>query len=195
MWLRNFDNVMLIASGLPFVEYGNYQNGMNVNGSTVFGEGYVNAKAPNGTISNIAINKNSYFFAPAVCAKSSIVLGTGSTAVTYDDFKLSGDVIASNQGLSVANPQITYDAVSKKYSKVITITYTNTTASSVTISEWGIYQVNNNTSSTYTSIAFSNTESKIVLLYREVLSSPVVVAAGETVTLSLKLDFPMPNHP
>lgn len=195
MWLRNFDNWMMIASGLPFVPYGNYQTGLNVNGSDVFGEGYVNVKAPNGSIYNIRIIKGDHFFAPAICSGSNIVLGSGTTAVTYDDFKLSGDVIASNRQLTVVNPQTIYDAVSKKYLKVITITYTNTTSSSVTISEWGIYQVNNDSNTTYTNRDFSNTDSNIVLLYREVLPSPIVVVAGETITLSLKLDFPMPNHP
>lgn len=192
MWLRNFDNVMLMASGLPYTTYGTLQNDVYIGNNNTFEDGNVNVKVPSGTVREFRLCYSNSYRAPLICSPYNIVLANGTTAVTYGDYRMSGDVVATSNRLSVANPSIAYDSTSKKFKKVITVTFTNTSSDSVTISEYGLCNQVADLSTTY---SYENSSYRHALLYREVLSSPVVVAAGETVTLSLKIDFPMPNHP
>ena len=159
MFLRNFDNYMLALMGVAnngapassvstawnnnFYVHGcfplNNKNGRNDN---IFGDGYLCFKAATGSIAAIT---PTYFasstssgghtcviISPLVMAKGNLCIGTGDTAVTYEDHKLSGEVV-DNSKLVYVSHSIDFDADTKKYKKTITYTWTNATESDITI--------------------------------------------------------------
>lgn len=97
-----------------------------------------------------------------------IRLGTGSTPVTYDDYCLESQIsltLVSSSGSLTTPTEITGDTTNsvKQY------TLNNSTGSSVTVTEIGI------------SIQVGASQ---VLLYREVLNTPVTLAPSESIILS-----------
>ena len=99
-----------------------------------------------------------------------IFLGTGNTAPTIDDYKLSGDLItgltSQVQNTSATNNSITFSA-----------TATNNTDAPVTIKEIGLGGYK------------STTGTCVVLLTRDVLPTPVTLNVGDSKTFSITIDF------
>lgn len=194
MFLRNYDNYMVAAHLIPNVSI---NDGIVSNSTTQFGEGYYNQKLADGSIANVILNySSSYqsFFHPVLAfAPKAICLGTGDDDVTYDDYRLSGDVV-SNKLVEVSKT-VTYNATTHKFKRTLVSTYTNTTDKDITIKEWGWWRYNASGSSGTGDIAFSNTSNVMALVYRTVLDDPIVIEAGTTATLTFSIDIPMPNHP
>ena len=99
-----------------------------------------------------------------------IYLGTGNTAPTIDDYKLSGDLItgltSQVQNTSATNNSITFSA-----------TATNNTDAPVTIKEIGLGGFE------------SSAGACVVLLTRDVLATPVTLNVGDSKTFSITIDF------
>lgn len=107
-----------------------------------------------------------------------IGFGTGSTAATYEDYQLetpiTSGLAAVNTSGTLTSPSA-FDAVTHKYSSTRTFTINNTSGSPITLSEMGI---------------FCNE----VLVYREVLGSPITIDPGESVTVSFTREATVFNY-
>lgn len=109
---------------------------------------------------------------------TTIQFGTGDTAADYEDYQLETPITT---GLSVVNTSGTltapsaFDDVTHKYSSTRTFTFNNTSASSITIKELGIFLSS-------------------VLCYREVLDSPITIEPAESVTVSFTREATVFNY-
>ena len=187
MFLRNYDNYMAtlmlgLANNDDINEYitVNATQTYTFGSSSEFSDGNITGKSTNGSVRPIYVGFTRY----------SICMGTGNTPVTYDDYRLSGDVISYK--LALVKRTVAWDSENKKFKHTAIYTCTNTGESDVTISEWGIFRPltnDGNIASTY-----NNNDSWITLMFREVLDEPVTIAAGTTGTLTFSMDVPMPNH-
>lgn len=191
MFLRNYDNIIVLyhfSSGTGLTH--DYSNKLFIGSSTVFGDGNINVRSSNGTVQGFRKFGNMNYVQYITSLSSSrICLGTGTTPVTYEDYTLSGTVL-DNSKLTYVSYKIDYDATNRKVSKTVTYTYTNETEEAITISEWGLffnyYEVNGG-------FRFVN-DGYVVLLYREVLETPITIEPGTSATLKFKIDIPI-NHP
>lgn len=197
MFLRNYDNFLLAVMGATAqgknVATASHQAVSNAGDlwygtSAAFGtnsnhgDGYINVRTMTNSISKIALSYSSgsstlSIACPTAITCANIVLGTGVDEVTYEDYKLSGDSISTDP-LMFHSQNLTWGDVTKKFTRSVTFTYTNTTDSDVTIREWGLAMCN-----------------KTVLVFREVLTEPITIAAGTTGTLTFSIELPMFNHP
>ncbi len=104
--------------------------------------------------------------------------GTGTTPPTADDYKLETDITGSFANINVAK---SYNLVGDNYDVEALITFNgkNNTANDIILSEIGLCftrnWINGNDYSNYP-----------VMVYREVLDTPVTVAPNQTVTFTLK---------
>lgn len=107
-----------------------------------------------------------------------VQFGTGDTAADYEDYQLETPITS---GLSVVNSSGTltapsaFDSVTHKYSSTRTFTINNTSASSITIKELGIFMSS-------------------ILVYREVLGTPITIDPGESVTVSFTREATVFNY-
>lgn len=116
--------------------------------------------------------------------------GTGTTPVTYEDYTLespinSGLTIVSNSG--TLRQQTQYNSSNNHYSTKRSFTINNSSTSNITISEIGIsvcvpYQ------STY-AISYYG-----VLVYREVLDTPITLAPSESIVVTFEKDAEIYNY-
>ena len=193
MFLRNYDNYMVAAHLLNNVT--SNESGIG-NSTTQFGEGNYNHKTPDGAIANVifyySATYSSYFQPLLSFSPKAICLGNGNAAATYDDYRLSGEVVPNK--LVEVSKDVTYNATTHKFKRTLIATYTNTDDTDITISEWGWWRYNA-WDSAGNETPFSNTSNKTVLMYHAVLENPIVIEAGTTATLTFSLDIPMPNHP
>ena len=105
------------------------------------------------------------------------VVGTGSTAATKSDYQLVNDVTASLYNVSTAiDVTVDQDGIHV----IVTISGTNTTGSSMTISEIGIYK------KVFSQIYEVSTPTEKVLFIRHLLTSPKSVGNNETFSLTLE---------
>ena len=194
MFLRNYDNYMVAAHLINNVSVSDANAG---NSTTQFGDGYYNQKMSSGAIANVILNYYSNYqpsLHPILAfATKAICLGTGNADVTYDDYKLAGDVVPNK--LVEISKNITYNATTHKFKRTLVATYTNTGDTDITISEWGWWRYNAINSNAMDNVAFSNQSDVMALVYRAVLDDPIVIEAGTTATLTFSIDIPMPNHP
>ena len=192
MFLRNYDNYMVAVNLADVLTTSAFSLS---NSNTLFGEGYYNQKMANGGISNVIISYPSsyysFFHSPLAFTIKAICLGTGNADVTYDDYKLSGDVVPNK--LVEVSRNVTYNATTHKFKRTLVATYTNTGSTDITISEWGWWRYNTNGSNA--DAAYSNDSGEAAIVYRAVLDTPIVIEAGTTATLTFSIDIPMPNHP
>lgn len=202
MFLRNYDNYMAaLMLGFASEDRAGQSNmgTMSSYGLGAAGEfetdGTIASKTTSGETKGVVIG-NCYrdsagVVAPIGLAPNSICLGTGSTEVDYNDFKLSGEAISYS--LTFIKRDIEWDPNAQKFKHSAVFSCTNTGNEDVTIREWGIYRpLSSNSSTTST---YNNNDYNITLMFREVLSSPITIAAQTTGTFKLELDVPMPNHP
>ncbi len=112
-----------------------------------------------------------------------LCLGSGSTPVTYDDYTMD-TLITSGLSLVNVNGTLTqssrYDPVTHKYSSVRSFTINNTSASPITISEFGI--------------TARYDYSYAALIYREVLATPVTLNPAESVIIEFTHDAEVYNY-
>ena len=180
MFLRNYDNY-LIATHLSS------KSDQRVgDANSDFRDGVINQKTPSGVCTQIWLTECS---PNLIFNKLGICFGNGNTAVTYEDYRLSGNTV-SNKLVDVATSRI-YNTGTKKWKVIYTGTYYNSTATDITISEWGLCRSNSSISIQPYDVGRSD----IALVFREVLETPIVIEAGTTATLRFTLDIPMPNHP
>lgn len=197
MFLRNYDNCLAafhlisklyIASSSSTLSYGN---------TLEFADGYCNQKATNGSkhpiyvISSTGSSYAHYHHLLMCLNVNGICLGNGTNEVTYDDFKLSGDVVENK--LIEVSIVASYDKETSKWKKTLIATYNNSSDTDITITEWGLWRSNSSNSKIESS--YGNSSDICVLVFREVLDEPIVIEAGTTATLTFSIDIPMPNHP
>lgn len=115
-----------------------------------------------------------------------VVFGTGTTAPTENDYKLSGDAIA---GLSNSNITMNEEATYDDSGAAITVVYTisNTTGAEITIGEVGLLD----TLKTKESSVYAE-KYHTILWERTVLGSPVTIPAGGVgqVTYTIRMNYP-----
>lgn len=100
-----------------------------------------------------------------------IVLGTGTTPPTYQDFKIETPVESS--GYSNNSYSISAD-----FQQVLTQSYTNKSSEDIIITELGLFVTK----------SISNENYAKVLLTRNVIS-PVTIKPNETKTFTIKIDY------
>ena len=168
MFLRNYDNWLLAlmgaahrlgytaGSGSGYLLHDNgwqlsstYNNYLGNTDNT--GDGYINFRTTSGALKNISgsvASNSGGVICPTAMGAYGICLGNGDTAVTYEDYQLSGDVIIANSKLALVSTDVTFNATKKCFTRSTIYTYTNTGDSDITIKEWGLY--NNTGTSTIT---------------------------------------------
>lgn len=190
MFLRNYDNYMVAAHLLNSISA--YFSNVG-NSTTIYGEGYYNTKMANGSIVAVILGNQQLLHSPLAFSTKSICLGNGDADATYDDYRLSGDVIPNK--LVEVSKTVTYNATTHKFNRTLIATYSNTGDTDITISEWGLWRFNAGEANIDNDATFSHTSPKVALMYRAVLDDPIVIEAGTTATLTFSIDIPMPNHP
>ena len=101
-----------------------------------------------------------------------IIIGSGTTPVTYEDYKIEQQI------------KLTVDGVAVGYDELDTSTYfiktlTNNTEESVTINEIGVI--------IYCYSGLNNNDTiKNILISRDVLQEGIIVGPGETINIKLK---------
>lgn len=127
--------------------------------------------------------EGSYYSTPSMVrmqassGKSGVVIGTGNTPPTLDDYKLSGDTISTFEYSTIITKET--DETGTTVSAVYTIT--NTGDSEFTIREIGIY-----------ADPIANAGSNFCLFERTVLESPVTIPAGGVgqTTYTIRMNYP-----
>lgn len=113
---------------------------------------------------------------------SNLVVGSGTTPVTASDYKIESEITS----LSFVACTYEYDTESGTVTRRKTMT--NTSSETITISEIGLVGFVGVASNATTTSASESP----YLGYREVLESPITVAPGETFTVTVTLQFPLP---
>lgn len=115
--------------------------------------------------------------------KSKIVFGTGSTPFKYTNYALESPI---NEGITGVEYYVarSYNEDTNAYETIITATFTSSI--DTTISEVGVVKSICNVSS-YSDYEYASYYYN-VLAAREVLETPIDVKAGETFTVSIKID-------
>lgn len=114
-----------------------------------------------------------------------IQFGTGTTAATYEDYTLetpitSGLSIVSNYG-TLTQPT-SYDNVTHHISSKHSYTINNTSASPITINEFGIY------------VDAAESVGESILIYRDVLTTPITLNPSESAIVSFERDAEVYNY-
>ena len=116
--------------------------------------------------------------------KVKMVFGTGNTPAKYTDYKLENPITEGITGVDYYVAK-SYNEDSNNYEAIITATFTSTI--NTTITEVGLVKsIFDNDNPSYVEYAsyYYN-----VLAAREVLETPIEVKAGETFTVSIKIDI------
>lgn len=107
-----------------------------------------------------------------------IQFGTGETAATYEDYCLETPILSDltlvQRAGTRTNPSA-FDDITHKYSSTRTFTLNNSSAASLTLKELGIFSCG-------------------LLVYREVLGSPITIEPGESVTVSFTREATVFNY-
>ena len=109
-------------------------------------------------------------------SNNKLLLGTGTNAFSVDDYKLQTDVSSS---FTKASLTVSGGAISETKGRVLTWTcsYLNTSGADITVSEIGLTKY----------VMFGSNED--VLIFRDVLATPVTVPAGQGITVTLTFTF------
>ena len=179
MLLRNYYNWLAMLT-----------MGVTNTDTSTFGDGHLNTKDCTNSLQalgattyvkgmGIGFSISTHIGVTSENNKGSIIIGSGDTAVTFDDYQLSS-IISSGwtKGVPVVGTPL-YDSETKKWTNTISFTVTNSSGSDMTIKEVGIL------SDIYTSYSS--------LIYREVLTTPVEIANGNSSTITLNLEYTMPT--
>lgn len=195
MFLRNYDNYFVAVNLCVYGGNPSYPGAGSSSSSSTsvdYADGAYGQKSTNGANTGVKLSGSitsamAYTLGPLMFDKNGICLGTGTTEVTYDDYRLSGNTLP-NKLVEISSDK-TYDFQTHRWKATLTASYSNTEAEAITISEWGIWRSNGSYSTT-----FSNSSSTCCLVFREVLDEPIVIEAGTTATLTFSVEIPMPNR-
>ena len=118
---------------------------------------------------------------PAVSATSAspvtfLAVGNGNTAFSEDDYDLASRISTGITYNATTTAQATYDSSTGKTRR--TATYSITASAPITISEVGLFMY---------LLTGPSGSWHLTLMYREVLSAPISLAAGETVVLAISI--------
>ena len=155
--------------------YANYCTAVGFNQASLF-----NCFSTN---TNINIVEN-YYNWQLSGGKVKMVFGTGTTPAKYTDYKLENPITEGITGVEYYVVR-SYNEDSNNYESIITATFTSTI--DTTITEVGLVKSifdNDNPSWAENASYYYN-----VLAAREVLGTPIEVKAGETFTVSMKIDI------
>lgn len=181
MLLNNFRRVLVntISSGLSLILLDGMASEVKTTAGTVYSPSGSSKDTPtlddlsnSCNICTVDTQYNSTNVPPSIFSFTGcqIFLGTGNTAPTIDDYKLSGELItgltSQFQNTSATNNSITFSA-----------TATNNTDAPVTIKEIGLGGYK------------STSGACVVLLTRDVLATPVTLNVGDSKTFSITIDF------
>ena len=188
MLLRNYDNIVAAYSLAAYQE--------QIEDISNFGDGHLNVKDRSGVLKYLRTGSLSYSALPmsvlyyiegndynSYKGDSWIVLGSGNTPVTYDDYKLENKLSASQiqiNSSSGVSSTATYNEETKTWTK--SRSYDFQIKSDVTVSEIGV--------------EYSADNGAQVLVYREVLDTPVSLTAGQYLKVSITTTVSAnPNKP
>lgn len=137
-------------------------------------------RAPFDTNNTLTLSTDQTDTKNAEYSKTYIGLGTGTTPVTENDYKLetqisSGLSLVSSDTEIVNAISLNEDKTELKRVSTLRASVKNIDSEEITINEIGFYQVPNNMHS--------------VLLYREVLDTPVTVGVGAVATFEFTFAF------
>lgn len=110
-------------------------------------------------------------------SQAGVILGSGSTPATFDDYKLESQITTGLSGTTV-------NSADEDYNRVSTITLTNTSGGSITIGEIGIRAF------IYT--GENSSSMSVALIERTVLDTPVTIEPGGVgqVTYTISMNYP-----
>jgi hypothetical protein len=146
--------------------------------------GYYNLKDITGTVRSVNVQQSGATYqlnsiAAAGTATRGIVLGTGTTAVAWDDYKLesqiahgtgSGQLSYGASSVSIPSPASGYIVLP------LTRDFTNSSGGNVTVREAGVYSLGH----------YSTNNTANFCTVRDVLSTPQVIPNGTTVTVTYR---------
>lgn len=186
-WVRNAYN--LLASTMCQV---------NATGTTSFGNGNINFKDVTATLRGVASNamgplyNNSVesagygYIGPSGDSSKGIVVGTGNTAYSFDDYKLAA-AVANGNGVgqlahSLSSISKSWDSVNKKYNVVHSRIFNNNSTADIVVAEGGIIG----------NLCHSGGVNSSVLLCRDVYDIPYTIPAAYkfTVSYTMSVQFP-----
>jgi hypothetical protein len=191
MLLRNYDNLITLGSynwkkWSIFIPTDNSKFGdgdltlKNTSGGLTY---FISPPYPTMSFANL---DNSYTSNNSKSGSCSLIVGSGDTLVTYDDYKLE-NIISTNdiQAVNITNTDPVYDIANDvwvgEYKKVFMA------LNDITIKEICVAYYNSFTNGGYY---------QTLLLYREVLETPIEVPANATVTVIFKVKVkPNSNKP
>lgn len=169
----NHDQVMM-ATGIKNISGGDVQYLVSTQTQNSISYGAYNGTGPKAQNANFCLLKG-----------LTVLVGSGSTAPTYDDYRLTTDKTSSFSTTSTSTSFATNSA--GKLEMTVTWVGTNSTSSSITINEFGlkktIYRSYTNSGDT------SHVDSMEVLIAHELLSTPVVVPAGSGATITARIEL------
>ena len=182
MLLRNYYNWLAMLT-----------MGVTNTDTSTFGDGHLNTKQRSGAVKRFQVGFSmvcvgigfpfgEVIDGSATTSYSAIIIGSGDTVVTFDDYNLAS-IISS--GWTKGTPVVgtpAYNAETKKWTNTISFLCTNTSGSTMTIKEVGIVAP---------IYSYNGTDSS--LIYREVLATPVEIANSATKTITLNLEYTMPT--
>ena len=186
MLLRNYDNIVAAYS---LVSTGSGYEG----DTTTFGDSHLNAKTIEAYLREISLTggylpmKSLYAStASQQTGTSWIRLGSGTTPVTYDDYKLENELSTSQIAVNSASALVgaaVYDEQTKTWTR--TTSYDFQAKSDITVSEIGVvYHLPCRYAYEY------------CLVYREVLDTPVSLTTGQYLKVSITTTVSAnPNKP
>ena len=156
-------------SNLPFKDIGGTEHttvyastSSSVNPTFLFSD-VVNTVTP-----AVSVNSTTYPY-------TYLLIGSGDTPFTDTDYALDNRLVAGITFNTSAFGKATYDSSLGK--SIRTATFTINTTTDITIKEIGLARY------VYT----SSSQGYLALLYREVLDTPITLAAGQSVTLALSV--------
>ena len=113
-----------------------------------------------------------------------VYLGSGTTPATENDYTLESVLT----GLTATSSENTYyDSETYKYRQSLELTVSNNTGAEVTVGEIGRF-VEINTSATRGATSSGNT--KLFMVDRTVLETPVVIPSGESSIVRYEFEYP-----
>lgn len=155
--------------------YANYLTAVGFNQASLF-----NCFSNNTDINTV----ENYFNWQLSGGKVKMVFGTGTTPAKYTDYKLENPITEGITGVEYYVAK-SYNEDSNNYESIITATFTSTI--DTTITEVGlvksIFDKDNPSWAEYAAHYYN------VLAAREALETPIDVKAGETFTVSMKIDI------
>lgn len=182
MFLKNYDYLMAlrsksVTSSTSAATQTLDGGALNVRGQNAYFLG-VNHFLP---LTSFEKTNNTY---PTKAGSTTLCVGSGSTPVTYDDYKLENQI----SGLSCVSIGETASVLTDDgtaFETTLTVIYSNLNSTSITINEIGCYWTTG-----------GNNEGYTCLVYREVLENSIEVPAQANVVITFKKKVSIyPNKP